>query len=229
MASSMTSRTTVCLMIAFASTLMSGCRGTAPEPACRVIEHQGTRIDESGGTVRLNDDDVVLAIPAGAVTGECGIVVSIEPWTDLYSYLPWLGGARSLFGTSYHVRAFDASAHPEKVRLAVPATLTIRYDPASVPAGAAAEELVVAEVTRVACSPDLYGFGCSWDLAYRSLSTSRVDVTASRLTASLSCLDVCGGRSDGTGDGTGEFLVMHPRCHRYGSDPADPQWQCDTP
>lgn len=227
MASATTSRTTVCLAIILGFTLVAACRGTAPEPACRVVEHQGTRIDESGGTVRLNDD-VVLAIPAGAVTGECGIVVSIEPWTDLSS-LPWNGGARALFGTSYHVRAFDASARPEKVRLAVPATLTIRYDVASVPPGAAAEELVVAEVTRVGCSPDLGGFGCSWDLAYRSLSTSRVDVAATRLTASLSCLDVCGGRSDGIGDGTGEFLIMHPRCERYGADPADPQWQCDAP
>lgn len=215
--------------IAVALILLAGCEGTAPEPACRVIEHHGTRIDETGGTLRFNGDDAVLTIPAGAVTQECGIVVSIEPWTDLYSHAPWLGGARALFGTSYHVRAFDASAHPEEVRLAVPATLTIRYDAAGVPAGVAAEELVLAQVTRVGCSPDLIGFGCSWDLAYRPLSTSSADVGANRLTASLSCLDVCGGRSDGIGNGTGEFLIMHPRCERYGGDPADPQWQCDAP
>jgi hypothetical protein len=115
------------------------------------------------------------------------------------------------------------------VRLAAPATLTVRYDAASVPPGASAEELLLAQVTRVGCSPDLFGFGCSWDLAYRSLATSRIDVAAGRLTASLSCLDVCGGSSDGTGDGTGEFLVMHPGCERHGADPADPQWHCDPP
>jgi hypothetical protein len=209
--------------------LMAGCDGTAPEPDCRVIEHAGTRIDETGGTVRFNGDDAVLTIPAGAVTQPCGVVVSIEPWTDAYSHAPWAGGARALFGTSYHVRAFDASTRPETIRLAVPATLTIRYDPASVPAGGAEEELVLAQVTRVGCSPDFFGYGCSWDLADRPVTTSRVDVATSRLTASLSCLDVCGGREDGIGNGTGEFLVMHPHCQRFSSDPADPQWQCDAP
>jgi hypothetical protein len=224
----MTARATACLTIGFASMLMAGCRaGTAPEPACRVIEHEGTRIGEYGGFVRLDHDDVVLAIPPGAVTGPCGITVSIEPWTDV-STVPW-SSARALIGTSYRVRAFDLSERPEKVRLAAPATLTVRYDAASVPTGAPAEELLLAQVTRVGCSPDLSGFGCSWDLAYRSLATSRIDVAAGRLTASLSCLDVCGGSSDGTGDGTGEFLVMHPRCERYGADPADPQWHCDSP
>lgn len=227
MASSITRRATACLTIGFASMLTAGCRdGTAPGPACRVIEHPGTRIDGNGGTVRRDGDDVVLAIPPGAVTEPCGVTVSIESWTDV-STVPWTA-ARALFGTSYRVRAFDLSDRPEKVRLAVPATLTIRYHLASVPPGASAEELVLAQVTRVGCSPDLFGFGCSWDLAYRSLATSHVDVAARRLTGSLSCLDVCGGSSDGTGDGTGEFLIMHPRCDRY-AEGADPQWHCGSP
>jgi hypothetical protein len=216
------------LIIGFASMLTASCRdGTAPGPACRVIEHPGTRINGNGGMVRLDGDDVVLAIPPGAVTGPCGIVVSIESWIDVSS-VPW-SPARALVGTSYRVRAFDLSDRPEKVRLAVPATLTIRYDPANVPAGASAEELSLAQVTRVGCSPDWFGYGCSWDLAYRLLATSQVDADAGRLTGSLPCLDVCGGSSDGTGDGTGEFLVMHPRCVRYGTETADPQWDCDSP
>lgn len=115
------------------------------------------------------------------------------------------------------------------MRLAAPATLSVRYDLASVPPGASSGELLLAQVTRFGCSPDLFGFGCSRDLAYRALATSRIDIAATRLTATLSCLDVCGGSPDGTGDGTGEFLVMHPRCERYGADPADPQWHCDSP
>ena len=228
MASSTKRRATALLTIGFASMLTAGCRdGTAPSPTCRVIEQQGTRIGESGGAVRLNDDDVVLLIPPGAVTGPCGVVVSIEPWTDV-STVPW-SSARALFGTSYRVRAFDLSDRPEKVRLATAATLTIRYDAANVPPGASADELVLGQVTRVGCSPDFFGLGCSWDLGYRSVTTSRVDVGARRLTGSLLCLDVCGGSSDGTGDGTGEFLVMHPRCNRYGTDAADPRWDCNAP
>ena len=225
---SMTRRGTACLTIGVASMLMAGCDGTAPEPACRVVEGQRTQIGENGGTVSLDGDGVVLSIPPGAVTGPCGVAVSIEPWTDV-SHVPWSGGARALFGTSYHVRAYDLSARPEKVRLEVPATLTIRYDLASVPPGAAEAELVLAQVTRVGCTEDLFGGGCSWDLAYRAVATGRVDTAAGRLTGSVSCLDVCGGTSDGTGDGTGEFLVMHPRCGRYRADTADPQWHCDLP
>lgn len=230
----MVSSTTLCssarLCTVVASMLLAGCRGgTAPEPACRVIEQQGTRVGESGGTLRLDEDAVVLAIPAGAVRGPCGIVVAIEPWSDTYSHAPWEGGARSLFGTTYRVRAFDLSSRPEKVGLALPATLSIRYDPAGIPPGASAADLVLAQVTRVGCSPDFFGLGCVWDLADRPLATSRVDVNASRLTALLSCLDVCGGSSDGLGDGTGEFLVMHPRCERHGADAPDPQWQCLFP
>ena len=226
MTSSTTFRAAACLTIGIVSMLTAACHSsTEPASACRVIENPGMRIGESGGTVRLGDD-VVLVIPPGAVAGPCGIAVSIEPWTDV-STVPW-SGAGALVGTSYRVRAFDLSARPEKVRLAVPATLTIRYDPASVPPGAPAEELVLGQVTRIGCSPDLFGYGCSWDLAYRSLATSHIDVANHRLTGALSCLDVCGGRPDGTGDGTGEFLVMHPRCARYGSDLVNPHWECDS-
>lgn len=83
------------------------------------------------------------------------------------------------------------------MRLAAPATLSVRYDLASVPPGASSGELLLAQVTWVGCSPDLFGFGCSWDLAYRALVTSRTDVAATRLTATPSCLDVCGGSPDG--------------------------------
>ncbi|MDQ4081154.1 MAG: hypothetical protein M3125_10395, partial [Gemmatimonadota bacterium] len=218
------------LTTTFTLLLVAACRdGTAPAPACRAIEQQGTRIGESGGTVRLDGDALVLTIPSGAVTTACGIAVSIEPWTDLPSFVPWSEGARALFGTSYDVRAFDLSSEPGKVRLAIPATLTMRYDPAAVPPGVSAAELVIAQVTRVGCTPDLYGFGCSWDLASRSLPTSRIDTIAHRLTGSVSCLGVCGGTVDGLGDGTGEFLVMHPDCYRNGSEPADPQWICNPP
>jgi hypothetical protein len=218
------------LTISFATMWMAGCGdGVAPEPACRVLQEARTRIGENGGTVSLPGDAVVLTVPAGAVTAPCGIAVSIEPWTDLPSFVPWTEGARALFGTSYDVRAFDLSPEPGKVRLAVPATLTIRYDPASVPPGVSAAELVLAQETRVGCTPDLFGFGCSWDIASRSVPSSRVDTALRRLTGQLSCLGVCGGNPEGFGDGTGEFLVMHPDCHRNSSDPADPRWICYAP
>lgn len=226
MASSVSFRTHSRLAIGVLSILAGGCGGgTAPAAACRQIENPGTRIGASGGTLRLDGDNVVLVIPAGAVAGPCGIVVAIEPWTDV-STVAW-SGARALIGTSYRVRAYDLSDQPEKVRLAVPATLTLRFASASVPPGASAEELVIGQVTRVACSPDWFGYGCSWDLAYRALSTSRVDLPNSRLTAAISCLDVCGGNAEGFGDGTGEFLVMHPRCDRYGGDLINPLWHCE--
>lgn len=228
MASSMIPSATACLTMGFASMLMAGCDSTAPEPACRTVEGQLTQIGENGGTISLDGDGVVLVVPPGAVTGACGVAVSIEPWTDV-SAVPWSGGARALFDTWYWIRAHDLSAQPEKVRLALPATLTIRYDPASVPPGESEAELVLAQVTRVGCTEDPFTGGCSWDLAYRSLTTSRVDTAADRLTGALTCLAVCGGRSDGTGDGTGEFLVMHPQCRRLSGDPADPRWLCDLP
>lgn len=221
---------TACLTISFAAMSMAGCGdGVAPEPACRVVEGQHSAIGENGGMVSLAGDAAVLTIPAGAVTTPCGITVSIGPWDDLPSFIPWADGGRALLGTSYDVGAFELSPELGKVRLAVPATLTIRYDPASVPPGVSAAELVLAQVTRVGCTPDLFGFGCSWDLAYRALASSRIDTAAHRLTGSLSCLGVCGGNSEGIGDGTGEFLVMHPDCHRTSTDPADPHWICSAP
>ena len=226
MASSVSLRAHSRLAIGALSILTGACGGgTAPADACRQIEHPGTRIGASGGTLRLGGDDVVLVIPAGAVAGPCGIVVAIEPWTDV-STVAWRS-ARALVGTSYRVRAYDLSDEPEKVRLAVPATLTLRFDSESIPPGASAEELVIGQVTRVDCSPDWFGDGCSWDLAYRALATSRVDLSDGRLTATLSCLDVCGGNAEGFGDGTGEFLVMHPRCDRYGGDLINPLWHCE--
>ena len=227
MGSSNVHHATGCLTIGFAAMLTVGCSdGTAPEPACREVEGSPTRIGENGGTVSLDGDRVVLSIPPGAVTNRCGFAVSIEPWTDVPS-TPWSFGGGSLLGTTYDVRAYDLSDEPEKVRLALPATLTIRYDAAGVPPGAPEAELLLAQVTRVGCSPDFYGLGCSWDLGYRSVPTSRVDTAAGRLTGSLFCLGVCGGAPNGTGDGTGEFLIMHPRCLRYGIIGTDPMWHCD--
>jgi hypothetical protein len=178
-----------------------GCGRGPTEPACRGEPNIGVE----GGTLSLGTE-AVLAIPAGAFSAACGLSVRLAPWSGVISFFAPYLTTSGISGTAFEVRAADLSPEPKRVSLAKPATLAIRYDPTQLPPLVSESELIIAQVTRVGCTPSVIG-GCPWDLAFRPVWTSVVDGEAHVVSATLSCLDVCGGREDGTGAGTGEFVI----------------------
>lgn len=73
----------------------------------------------SAGTTPTAAGSVVLEIPAGALTEE--VLITVEPAADVPSYDGLVAGTARTFG-------------PDGLRFAHPATLTLTYDPAQVPA-----------------------------------------------------------------------------------------------
>ena len=95
-----------------------------------VLENPRYTVDNSGGCIRANANKVELCIPPGALSQPVTITITPTPIESM------LTGSGLVPGTLYEFL-------PRGLQFAVPATLSIVYDPALVPATVPAESLIL--------------------------------------------------------------------------------------
>ncbi len=99
--------------------------------AAAITVGQGGLVGATGGTVASSDGGVRLLVPAGAVSA--GLALTITPTASLPTPP---AGTTAVRGTAY---VFG----PEGTQFGVPVTVTIKYDPASLPAWVVPGDLVI--------------------------------------------------------------------------------------
>ena len=136
------------LMPAALGVWLAACGGGSPAAPPSPSPPSGTSVGPAGGTVSAGDGAVRLVIPAGALTAPVSFTIRVAGSVPA-DPLAVAGSAWDLLPS---------------VPFATPATLTLRYDPARVPAGVDEAELRI--------------FGVGAGNAWAPVGQSTVDATA---------------------------------------------------
>lgn len=112
--------------------LVSARTGAVTGSATIVVTSNQARVGPPGATIELGSGAVRLTFPLGAVSGN--IIVTVTPATTSSANANFLPGT-----------AFDFQ--PEGTTFAVPVTLSIGYDPATLPSGTSESQLRIYKVT----------------------------------------------------------------------------------
>ena len=115
----------------------------------------GGTITTAGGTVGASTGGVTLTVPAGALA--TATTLTVEPTADPTGNEHLVPGTAHEFG-------------PDGTQFAQPVTLSLKYDPAALPAGTSAASLRIAK--RVGASWQVIGEGASVDQASGRVTAS---------------------------------------------------------